>query len=107
MIAIAILKIAPNYIRDEIKDRTNLIINNSNVTYGIDEEAIKAALRVSSTDFLFAKGTKAIPGENAYIVQHVEIKDHGKPAELEHGKVDYKNLNLYLLKNLYILYILS
>ena len=70
-------------------------INNSNVTYGIDEEAIKAALRVSSTDFLFAKGTKAIPGENAYIVQHVEIKDHGKPAELEHGKVDYKNLNLF------------
>ena len=69
-------------------------INNSNVTYGIDEEAIKAALRVSSTDFLFAKGTKAIPGENAYIVQHVEIKDHGKPAELKiekNGKKRFVN----------------
>lgn len=32
MIAIAILKIAPNYIRDEIKNKVNLVINNSNVT---------------------------------------------------------------------------
>ena len=38
MIAIAILKIAPNYIRDEIKDRTNLIINNSNVTTSLKKD---------------------------------------------------------------------
>ena len=70
-------------------------INNSNVTFGIDEEAIKAAVKVESTDFLFARGVKPVPGENAYIVQHVEIKEHGRPAELEFGKVDYKNLNLF------------
>lgn len=32
MLAIAILNVAPNYIKDEITDKTNLVINNSNVT---------------------------------------------------------------------------
>lgn len=41
MIAIAILKIAPNYIRDEIKDRTNLIINNSNVTTSLKKDVYR------------------------------------------------------------------
>ena len=38
MIAIAILKIAPNYIRDEIKNKVNLAINNSNVTASLKND---------------------------------------------------------------------
>ena len=38
MIAIAILKIAPNYIRDEIKNKVNLVINNSNVTASLQND---------------------------------------------------------------------
>lgn len=38
IIAIAILKTAPNYIRNEIKDRINLIINNSNVTTSLKND---------------------------------------------------------------------
>lgn len=38
MIAIAILKIAPNYIRDEIKNKVNLVINNSNVTASLKND---------------------------------------------------------------------
>ena len=38
MIAIAILKKAPNYIRDEIKNKVNLVINNSNVTTSLKND---------------------------------------------------------------------
>ena len=42
MIAIAILKIAPNYIRDEIKNKVNLVINNSNVTASLKNDISKS-----------------------------------------------------------------
>ena len=39
-ITIFILKIAPNYIRNEISDKTNLVINNSNITKRLKNDVL-------------------------------------------------------------------
>lgn len=39
-ITIFILKIAPNYIRNEISDKTNLVINNSNITRRLKNDVL-------------------------------------------------------------------
>ena len=66
------------------------------VTFGIDEDAIKEGIQ-SLMPFVAANGIAPIPGENAYIDRKFEIGAKGKPVIDEYDRVDYKNLNLFVL----------
>ncbi len=66
------------------------------VRYGIDEEAIKVGVE-SLAPFVAATGTPSIPGENAYIDRKFDLGVKGRPVVEDYDRVDYKNLNLFVL----------
>ncbi len=68
-----------------------------NIVYGIDESAIKEAIGIDSCELLIAKGQRPVNGENAQIIKPKNMENKGKPVELEDGKVDFKNLNLFAI----------
>ncbi|MBR4153695.1 MAG: DUF342 domain-containing protein [Selenomonadaceae bacterium] len=66
------------------------------VVYGIDEEAIDRGIG-SLTAFVAAEGVRPVNGENAYIDRKFNLGIQGKPVVDEYDKVDYKDLNLFVL----------
>ena len=71
-------------------------LKEKGIVYGIDEEAIEAGVKGYSI-FLAAEGDPAIPGENAYIDRKFNLGVKGRPVMDEYDRVDYKNLNLFVL----------
>lgn len=71
-------------------------LENNRVTYGIDKDAISKALE-GTTDFLAAKGTPPVKGEDARIVKMFDLGEKGRPVKNEYDQVDYKNLNLFVI----------
>lgn len=71
-------------------------INEAGVVYGIDSDAVEVGSR-SLSAFTAAEGLLPIPGENAYIDRKFNLGVSGKPVVDEFDKVDYKNLNLFVL----------
>ena len=69
---------------------------NKGVSYGIDEEGIKHGIE-SLSPFVAANGTPPIPGENAYIDRKFDLGVKGRPVMDEYDRVDYKDLNLFVL----------
>lgn len=78
------------------KEMVIAALNEAGVVYGIDEEAIEQGIR-GLTAFTAAEGTPPIPGENAYIDRKFDLGVQGKPVADEFDKVDYKDLNLFVL----------
>lgn len=85
-----------------IKPTFNMVmdkINEKGIVFGIDEEAIKkvvkSAIELDSCEMLVVQGTRPTNGEDAKLLKYVENDAKGKPADLEHGRVDFKNLNLF------------
>ena len=66
------------------------------VKYGIDEDAIEEGIK-ALVPFVAAEGQPAIPGENAYIDRKFDLGVKGRPVVDEYDRVDYKNLNLFVL----------
>lgn len=66
------------------------------VKFGIDEDAIDEGIK-ALVPFVAAKGQPAIPGENAYIDRKFDLGVKGRPVVDEYDRVDYKNLNLFVL----------
>lgn len=67
------------------------------IVFGIDEEAIAEGIQ-SSAPFIAARGRAPVDGENARIVRYFDLSVKGKPALQENGsRVDYKNMNLFIL----------
>ena len=66
------------------------------ITFGIDEEAIVRGLE-HGAQTVIAKGKPPEPGKDAKIVRKFNAEMKGKLAEDKYGRVDYKNLNLFLL----------
>ena len=66
------------------------------VVYGIDEVAIERGIEGLSA-FVAAEGTAPIAGENAYIDRKFNLGVAGKPVVDDYDKVDYKDLNLFVL----------
>lgn len=66
------------------------------VVYGIDDEAIEVGIR-SLSPFVVATGDMPVNGENAYIDRKFNLGVSGKPVVDEYDKVDYKDLNLFVL----------
>ncbi|MBR1728086.1 MAG: DUF342 domain-containing protein [Selenomonadaceae bacterium] len=68
----------------------------NNVTYGIDEDAIHEGIQ-SLMPFVAAQGDPPIAGENAYIDRKFDLGVKGRPVIDEYDRVDYKDLNLFVL----------
>lgn len=72
-------------------------IKERGITYGIREDSIRKAVNLQANDLVVAEGTLPVSGENAAIVMHVDMKKQGRPEEIENGRVDFKNLNLFIV----------
>ena len=71
-------------------------LTEAGVTYGIDEDAIDSGIE-SLTPFVAAEGLPPVNGENAYIDRKFNLGVQGRPVVDEFDKVDYKDLNLFVL----------
>ena len=71
-------------------------LNNKGVKFGIDEDEIKHGIE-SLAPFVAANGQPPIAGENAYIDKKFDLSAKGRPVVDEYDKVDYKNMNLFVL----------
>ncbi len=66
------------------------------IVYGINEEAVADGVKQHGV-FLAAEGDPPINGENAYIDRKFDLGVKGRPVMDEYDRVDYKNLNLFVL----------
>nr|MBO6295559.1 DUF342 domain-containing protein [Schwartzia sp. (in: firmicutes)] len=66
------------------------------ITFGIDEEAIVRGLE-HGAQTVIAKGKPPEAGKDAKIIRKFNAEQKGKLAEDKYGRVDYKNLNLFIL----------
>ena len=71
-------------------------LTEAGVIYGIDEDAIDSGIE-SLTPFVAAEGLPPVNGENAYIDRKFNLGVQGRPVVDEFDKVDYKDLNLFVL----------
>ena len=71
-------------------------LQEKGIVYGIDEEAIEEGVKHFSI-FVAAEGDPPIAGENAYIDRKFNLGVKGRPVMDEYDRVDYKNLNLFVL----------
>lgn len=78
------------------KEMVMAALSDAGVVYGINEDAIDIGI-TSLTPFVAAEGLLPIPGENAYIDRKFDLGIQGKPVVDEYDKVDYKDLNLFVL----------
>ena len=78
------------------KEMVMAALEEAGVTYGIDEEAIERGVE-SLTPFVVAEGLPPVNGENAYIDRKFDLGVKGRPVVDEYDKVDYKDLNLFVL----------
>ena len=69
---------------------------NKGISYGLDEEEVKRGVE-SLAPFVAAQGTPPIPGENAYIDRKFDLGVKGRPVIDQYDRVDYKDLNLFVL----------
>ncbi|MBR2214282.1 MAG: DUF342 domain-containing protein [Selenomonadaceae bacterium] len=91
-------------IRYETKNGTKLpstedvleALKEKNVSFGINLEAIKQGVQ-SLTPFVAAEGKQPIHGENAKIERYFDLSTKGKPVVNEYDRVDYKDMNLFVL----------
>ena len=67
-----------------------------NITYGIDEESIKENFN-RLKPYVAAEGLLPVAGDNAYIDRKFDLSEKGRPVMNEYDRVDYKNLNLFVL----------
>ena len=78
------------------KDMVMTALSNEGICYGINEEAVEHGIK-SLSPFTAAEGLPPVPGENAYIDRKFDLSTQGKPLLDENDRVDYKNMNLFVL----------
>ena len=76
---------------DDIMDK----IKQAGIVYGIDNLAIESAINRPGSTSVCAKGLQPINGVNASITYLVDLESKGRPVELDDGRVDFKNLNMF------------
>ena len=72
-------------------------INQAKIVFGIQEEEIKKLAQLSTCDAVIASGIPPQNGEDAKLIKYFDLDKCGRPEEVEHGKVDFKNLNLFVI----------
>ncbi len=71
-------------------------IEKAGITTGILEESVQSALRQPGIRIVCAKGCLPENGTDARIETYVDLEHRGKPAEMQDGGVDFKNLGIYI-----------
>ncbi|HCB92583.1 MAG TPA: DUF342 domain-containing protein [Selenomonas sp.] len=71
-------------------------LNEKGVVYGIKEDAIDRGVE-SMASFVAAEGLPPVNGDDAYIDRKFDLSTKGKPFVDHYDRVDYKNLNLFVL----------
>lgn len=82
--------------RPPSKDEILKDLAGRRITFGIDEEAIERGLE-HGAQTVIAKGKPPEAGKDAKIIRKFNAEQKGKIAEDKYGRVDYKNLNLFIL----------
>ncbi len=70
-------------------------IKSAGIVYGIDLASIEIAITRPGSTVVCANGLSPVNGVNASIAYSVDLESKGRPAELDDGRVDYKNLNIF------------
>ncbi|MBR1805006.1 MAG: DUF342 domain-containing protein [Selenomonadaceae bacterium] len=78
------------------KEMVLQVLSDAGITYGINEESIEHGIK-GLTAFTAAEGQMPVNGENAYIDRKFDLSTQGKPFIDEYDKVDYKDMNLFVL----------
>lgn len=76
---------------EEVLDK----IHAAGIVHGIDMEAVKRAYDRPGTPVTCARGDAPVNGSDASIRHVVSTENKGRPVELEDGRVDFKDLNLF------------
>lgn len=77
---------------DEVMNK----IKDAGIVYGIDGKAVESALSRPGSTVVCAKGLPPVNGNNATITYFIDLESKGRPVELEDGRVDFKNLNMFI-----------
>ncbi len=70
-------------------------IHAAGVVQGIDMDAVRRAFDRPGTPVTCARGDAAVNGADAFIKHAYDMNLKGRPVELEDGRVDFKDLNLF------------
>jgi uncharacterized protein (DUF342 family) len=76
---------------DEVLEK----IHSAGVVQGIDMDAVKRAYDRPGTPVTCAHGDAPVNGTDATIKHAFDMNNKGRPVELEDGRVDFKDLNLF------------
>lgn len=71
-------------------------LEEKRVSFGMDHAAIEEGVK-SMLPFVAANGIPPVHGENARIERRFDLGVKGRPVVTEYDRVDYKNLNLFVL----------
>lgn len=93
----AYIRVIPNEGKFEITEQDlNNLLKNNNIVYGVDTGKIKEIIENKDCTITskIASGKKHIDGEDGYLTFHFNKEPTKKPALLEDGSVDFRNLNI-------------
>lgn len=71
-------------------------LKSMRITFGIDEEEIERSCS-RLKPFVAANGQLPVTGDNAYIDRKFDLSEKGRPVVDEYDRVNYKDLNLFVL----------
>ncbi|WP_033169891.1 DUF342 domain-containing protein [Selenomonas sp. ND2010] len=71
-------------------------LSEHNIVFGIDDEAIRVGVE-SLNPFVAARGKPPKNGENARIERHFDLGVKGRPKVDQYDRVDFKDMNLFVL----------
>ncbi len=78
------------------KDDVMQTLTKSGVVFGINEQAVDDLLAHPGKTYTIAEGKPPVNGKDAEIIFKQKIDgEKGRPKEIEGGRVDYKNLDLF------------
>lgn len=70
-------------------------IEAAGIIFGLDRDAIELAYNRPGIKTTVACGQTPEDGKNAFIKYLIDLENKGRPAELDDGSVDYKDLSLF------------
>jgi len=70
-------------------------IRQSGVVYNLYEDEINKAFQRPGITVVCARGASPQNGNDAKMKYFIDLETKGKPVEIEKGRVDFKNLNLF------------
>lgn len=78
------------------KDRVLAALAEAGVAFGIDEAAVARSAE-SFASFIAAQGERPANGKDARIEKNFDLSVKGHPKLVGHDRVDYKDMNLFVL----------